>query len=87
VYHAAVALEGGRRIRAEVDGVLADVPPAVRAMRMKLVTLLMVHAIADRRARVSAGHHDGLTEDEFDDELFAAMAAVLCPVAVTATSR
>jgi AcrR family transcriptional regulator len=79
VYEAAVAVDGGRRIRAAVDALLADVAPAARAMRLKFVTLLMVHAIANRRARGAAGHDDGLTERAFEAELFTAMAAVLCP--------
>ena len=49
-------------------------------MRLKLVTLLMVHTIANRRTRAAAGHDDGLTEGAFEEELFTSMASVLCPV-------
>ena len=80
VYGAAVAVEGGRRIRAAVDALLVGVAPAARAMRLKFATLLMVHAIANRRARAAAGHDDGLSERAFEEELFTSMAAVLCPV-------
>jgi AcrR family transcriptional regulator len=84
VYEAVVAVEGGRRIRTAVNALLGDVAPAARAVRLQLVTVLMVHAIANRRARVAAGHDDELSEHEFEHELLSAMTAVLSPVSVPA---
>jgi AcrR family transcriptional regulator len=87
VYRAAVEREGSRRIRRAVDRILADESHAVRAMRLQFVTLLMVHAIANRRARVAAGRDNGLREADFERELFTAMAAVLAPAVVARWSE
>ena len=71
--------DGSRRLLAAVDGLLPDISPGVRALRLQFATLLLVHAIANRRAGTDASPAGRLTEPQLEDELLAAMAAVLQP--------
>lgn len=79
VYDASTPHPGGERIRADLDRLLADEEPDVRAARLNFATILMAHAIADRRNRQSTGRPMLLGEKRFEQELLQSMASILDP--------
>jgi AcrR family transcriptional regulator len=78
-YHAAMRLEGGQRLRAAIDVALGGVAPDVRRYRLNFATVLMVHAIAERRWRAASGRRLGLPTGAFERELLVSLTAVLRP--------
>jgi AcrR family transcriptional regulator len=91
-YYAA-RFEGSRRAHAAINRLLADVPPAIRSMRLNLAAVMMVNAIAERRARSdargaakagarkasAATRQNDLGDEDFERELMRAIAAILQP--------
>jgi len=79
-YSAVMQRTGGARLRESIHAALANQPQAVRWLRLNFATVLMVHAIAQRRSQLVAGQPKrGLREKDFERELLTSLAAVLKP--------
>lgn len=77
-YAATLDLALSAKLTAEgINAALTDLPEPVRWHRFSMASELMVHVIANRQARSAAGEDDGLSREQFENDLFDAMVGLL----------